>query len=186
MTIPLARKLFTAVEYNRMVEAGILEEDDRLELLDGEILKMSPIGPRHVAAVNRLNRVLSLLLPDIAIISIQNPIILNEDSVPQPDITVLKWRPDFYSQGLPLAEDVLVVIEVSDTSSEKDRVAKIPAYSRAGLTEAWLVDLLNDRIEIYSQPVNGDYQEVRIVQRGQDLVSKTLPQLVLHADDILG
>lgn len=147
---------------------------------------MSPIGSRHVAAVNRLNRLLNLHLANVAIISVQNPVELSEHSEPQPDLTLLKWRDDFYAQALPLPEDVFVVIEVSDTTVEKDRELKIPAYARAGLAEAWLVDLYNDRIEIHSQPNNGVYQEIRIVLRGQDVISKTIPQLVLKADDILG
>jgi Uma2 family endonuclease len=186
MSAQLARKRFTAEEYRLMVDAGVFDEDSRIELIDGEIFEMCPIGPRHVAAVNRLNRLLSLLLADVAIISIQNPIALNESTVPLPDLTLLKWKDDFYKQALASPQDILAVIEVSDTTADKDRLVKIPGYARAQLPEAWLVDLYNDRIEIYSQPLNGIYQEVRIVQRGQELVSKTLPQLKLNADEILG
>ncbi|MGE0130282.1 MAG: Uma2 family endonuclease [Blastocatellales bacterium] len=186
MSVQVARRLITTAEYHKMIEAGVFHEDERLELLDGEIIEMSPIGSRHVAAVNRLNEILGTQLRGIAIISVQNPIELSEHSEPQPDLTVLKRRADFYAEALPLPEDVLVAIEVSDTTVEKDRGLKIPAYARAGLAEAWLVDLFNDRIEIYSQPNNGVYQEIRIVLRGQDAISKTIPQLVLKADDILG
>ncbi|MCI0391257.1 MAG: Uma2 family endonuclease [Acidobacteria bacterium] len=186
MAVQLARRHITTAEYHKMIEAGVFHEDDRLELIDGDLFEMSPIGPRHVAAVNRLNRLLSLQLADFAIISVQNPVELSEYSEPQPDLTLLKWRDDFYAQALPLPEDTLIAIEVSDTTVEKDRGLKIPAYARAGLAEAWLVDLYNDRVEIYSQPNNDVYQEIRIVLRGQDVVSKTIPQIVLKADDILG
>jgi len=169
-----------------MIDAGVFHEDERLELIDGELFEMSPIGPRHVAAVNRLNRLLSLQLANFAIVSVQNPIELSEYSEPQPDLSLLKWRDDFYAHALPLPEDTLIAIEVSDTTVENDRGLKIPAYARAGLAEAWLVDLYNDRVEIYSQPNNDVYQEIRIVLRGQDVVSKTIPQIVLKADDILG
>ncbi|MGH9800435.1 MAG: Uma2 family endonuclease, partial [Blastocatellia bacterium] len=127
-----------------------------------------------------------LLLPDTAIVSVQNPVELDEYSEPQPDITLLKWRDDFYSQSHPTPADILVAIEVSDTTHEKDRSLKLPAYARAGVAESWLVDLFNDRIEIHSQPGGGIYQEVRIVLRDQQLVSKSIPQLQLKAEDILG
>lgn len=186
MSVQLARKLFTTAEYHQMIEAGIFREDDRIELIEGELYPMSPIGPRHAAAVNRLTECLSEQLRAIAIISVQNPVELSEYSEPQPDLTLLKRRADFYSQSLPSPSDVLVAIEVSDTTHEKDRTLKIPAYARAGIAEAWLIDLFNDRIEIHSQPASGIYQETRIVLRGQPVVSKTIPQLQLNADDILG
>lgn len=182
----LARKLFTTIEYHQMIETGVLKEDDRVELIEGEIYEMSPIGSRHAAAVNRLNRFFILLLPDVAIVSVQNPIELSEHSEPEPDLTLLKWRDDFYAQSHPAPADVLMVIEVSDTTHEKDRSLKLPAYARAGIAEAWLVDLYNDRIEIHSQPGGGIYQEVRIVLREQAIVSKAIPQLQLKAEDILG
>lgn len=186
MSVQLARRLITTAEYHKMIEVGVLGEDERLELIDGEIIEMSPIGPRHAAAVNRLNRLLTLRLANVAIVSVQNPVVLSEHSEPQPDLTLLKWRDDFYAQALPLPEDVLVAIEVSDTTVEKDRGLKLPSYARAGLAEAWLIDLYNDRIEIHSQPNNGVYQEIRIVLRGQEAASKTIPQLVLKADEVLG
>lgn len=186
MSAQPARKLFTTAEYHQMIEAGVFKEDDRFELLEGEIYEMSPIGSRHVAAVNRLTRFLSLSLPDVALVSVQNPVELDEYSEPQPDLTLLKLRDDFYAQALPAPADVLVAIEVSDTTHEKDRNLKLPAYARAGIVEAWLVDLYNDHIEIHSQPHKGRYQEIRLVFRGQTTVSKSLPQLALSADDILG
>lgn len=186
MSVQLARKLFTTAEYHQMIETDVFKEGDRLELLEGELYEMSPIGSPHAAAVNRLTRFLILLLADAAIVSVQNPIELSEYSEPQPDLTLLKRRDDFYAQALPAAADVLVAIEVSDTTHEKDRNVKLPAYARAGIAEAWLIDLYNDRIEIHAQPYNGLYQEIRLVFRGQMAVSRSLPQFALSADDILG
>jgi Uma2 family endonuclease len=186
MALQLPRRPFTTAEYHRMIEVGILAEDDRLELLDGEIIEMSPIGPRHVACVNRLNALLSSQTGTIVILSVQNPIQLNDYSEPQPDLALLKPRADFYAQALPAPADVLIVIEVADTSAESDRQVKIPAYARAAIAEAWLVDLASDRIEIYTQPGSGVYQEIRLILRGQDVASKTIPHLKLKADDILG
>lgn len=186
MSVQLARKLFTTAEYHQMIAAGVFDEDERLELIDGEIVEMIPIGPRHAATVNRLNQVLMLQLANIAILSVQNPVELSDFSEPQPDLTLLKRRADFYALALPTVADVLVAIEVADTTVEKDRGAKIPSYARAGVAESWLVDLVSDRIEVYSQPSSGMYQEIRIVLRGQPVISKTIPQLQLNADDILG
>ncbi|MGE0128820.1 MAG: Uma2 family endonuclease [Blastocatellales bacterium] len=186
MSVQLARKLFTTTDYHRMIEAGVFTEDDRVELIDGEIIKMFAIGPRHAACVKRLAEFLIVKVRRFAMVGVQDPVHLNEFSEPEPDITLLKRRPDFYAQGHPLPEDILIAIEVSDTSVEKDRDLKIPAYARAGIPEAWLVDLLNDRIEVHTQPEQGVYQGVRIVLRGHKVVSRAIPQLKLKADDILG
>ena len=169
-----------------MIEVGILDEDDRLELLEGEIIAMSPIGPRHVACVNKLTALLSSRIGNAAILSVQNPIHVSDYSEPQPDLALLKPRADFYAQTLPSPADVLVVIEVADTSADKDRASKLPAYARAEIAEAWLVDLANNRIEIYTQPTQGIYQEIRLVLRDQEVVSMTVPRLTLKAADLLG
>lgn len=186
MSAQPARKLITTTEYHQMIEAGILGEDDRIELIDGEFSKLSPISPRHAAIVCRLNEILNNQFRDTAIVSVQNPVELSQYSEPEPDITLLKRRADYYAESHPSPSDVLVVIEVADTSLQKDRDLKLPAYARAGIAEVWLIDLHNDRIEIHSQPGGGIYQEVRIVLRGQPVVSKAIPQLQLNADDILG
>lgn len=186
MSLQLPRRPFTTAEYHRLIELGIFTEDDRLELLEGEIIEMSPIGPRHVACVNRLNTLLSSQVGAMAIVSVQNPIQLDDDSEPQPDLVLLKSRADFYAHALPSPIDVLIVIEVADTSAESDRQVKLPAYARAAIVEAWLVDLASDRVEVYTQPGSGVYQEIRLILRGQDVISKALPSLKLKADDILG
>lgn len=181
-----ARKLFTVTEYHQMIEAGVLKEDDRIELLNGEIIEMSPIGPLHASSVKRLIAVLSARIKKWAILDVQDPIHLSEYSEPQPDLVLLKPRADFYATSHPTPEEVLIVIEVSDSTVEKDRRTKIPAYALAGIPEAWLIDLVEDRIEVHSKPYNGVFQEVRIIQRGQKVISNALPQLKLKADEILG
>lgn len=186
MSAQPARKLFTTAEYHQMLEAGILNEDDRVELIEGELYEMSPIGSRHAAAVNRLTEILGEQLRGIVIVSVQNPIELSEYSEPQPDLTLLKRRDDFYSHSHPTPADILVAIEVSDTTHERDRSLKLPTYAGAGVAETWLVDLFNDRIEVHSQPAGGIYQEIKIILRDQPLVSKSIPQLQLKAEDILG
>lgn len=186
MSLPLPRRPFTTAEYHRLLEVGILTEDDRVELIDGEIIEMAPIGPRHTACVKRLAAFLIRKVKQNAVVGVQDPIQLDDYSEPQPDISVLKWRADFYAQGHPTPQDVLIAIEVADTTLESDQVVKLPSYARAGIAEAWLVDLVNDRLEIHSSPTSGVYQEVRLVLRGQKVISKTIPQLKLKADDILG
>lgn len=181
-----ARKLFTVTEYHQMIEAGVLKEGDRVELFNGEIIEMSPIGPRHASHVDRLNELLVEKIRKSVIVRIQSPIVLNDYSEPQPDLTLLKRQADFYATSHPTPTDVIVVIEVSDSTVENDRRAKIPAYALAGIPEAWLIDLVNDRIEVHSNPYNGVYQEVRIIQRGQKIISASLPQLKLSAEEILG
>lgn len=184
-SVQLAHHLFTVADYHRMLESGVLNEDSQVELLNGEIIKMSPIGKRHSARVNRLNKLLSTELDPALVIGVQDPIQLDDYSEPQPDLSVLKARDDFYESAPPLPADVLVLIEVADSSAAVDREVKLPAYAQAGVAEVWLVDLTKDRIEVHSNPHNGVYQEVRIVQRGQEVISTTLPQLKLKADDIL-
>ncbi|MBS1809493.1 MAG: Uma2 family endonuclease [Acidobacteria bacterium] len=186
MTAQLARYPFTVHEYHRLREAHIFQEDDRIELIDGEIIKMAPIGPRHAACVNRLAEFLRDKTRKAALVTVQNPIELDDYSEPQPDIALVKRRTDFYASGHPTPDDTLVAIEVADTTTDSDRQIKLPSYARAGIQEAWLVDLPNDRIEIHSNPASGIYQEVRIVLRGQKVISPAFPNLKLKADDVLG
>ncbi len=186
MSALLARRPFTTTEYHRLLETGFFTEDDRVELLDGEIIAMSPIGPKHAGCVNRLISYLSQKIGKIALVAAQNPVWLNEYSEPQPDISLLKPRPDFYMMSHPTPQDILVAIEVADSTLESDRLIKFPKYAQAGIPEAWLVDLVNDRIEIHALPNEGIYQEVRFVLRHQKIVSRILPNLKLKAEDILG
>src|SRR5215211_5706994 len=116
MSVQIAKRCFTVAQYNRMGEAGILTEDDRVELIEGEIIEMSPIGRRHAACVGRLTNLFSKLLAERAIVWIQNPIVLNDYAEPQPDVALLVRREDFYERSLPAPDDVLLIVEVSDTT----------------------------------------------------------------------
>lgn len=169
-----------------MAEVGILSEDDRVELIEGEIVKMSPIGSRHAACVDRLNRLLNRLTDLSAIVRVQSPILLNGNSEPEPDISLLRSRDDFYTGGHPMPDDVLLLIEVADTSVERDLETKLPLYARAGIPEAWLVNLTAETIEVNSRPDSGEYRETVRVKRGETVTSRTIPGLEVAADDILG
>lgn len=138
MSTLLPRRPFTTAEYHRMTEAGVLTEDDHVELIDGEIVQMAAIGPRHAACVKRLAEFLIVKVRRWAMVGVQDPIQLNDYSEPEPDISLLKRRADFYAQSHPTPAEVLVAIEVAISTVESDRTAKLPIYARAGISEAWL------------------------------------------------
>jgi len=186
MSVQYKKHFFNVDEYYRMAEVGLLSEDDRVELIEGEIVEMSPIGRAHAGTVNRLNKYLNRKLDDGVIVSIQNPVRLNDFSEPQPDLALLKLRKDFYANSHPGPEDVLVVIEVADTTVNYDRNVKLPLYARAGILEAWLMVLAKGVIEIHSQPRNGKYQKVQRLKRGKTLVSSAIPGFSCKVEDLLG
>lgn len=178
------KRLFSAEEYRRLVEAGILSEDDRVELIEGEIVEMAAMGSRHAACVDRLNKLLGQRVAEETIVRVQSPIRLSERTEPEPDLALLRPRDDFYAGGHPGPEDVLLVVEVAETSVEYDSEVKLPLYARAGIPEAWLVDLPKERIEAHSRPVDGEYREITRARRAETVSSKTAPGL--SAADILG
>lgn len=182
--VTLQRRLFTVVEYARMLTAGILSEDDRVELIDGEVRVMSPIGPLHAAMVDRLNRLIVLLCANSTIVRVQSAIQLNDYTEPQPDIAVLQPRDDFYAQAHPLAVAVLLVIEVADTSINYDREEKLPRYAMSGIPEAWLIDVHQQVVEQYTQPRNGKYRNKLALERGDTLSAQSVSGLRLAIDDL--
>ena len=186
MSVQIAKRWFTVAQFNRMGEAGILTEDDRVELIAGEIIEISPIGKRHAACVDRLVELFSERLQRRAIIRVQSPIVLDDYSEPQPDIALLKRREDFYESALPAPEDVLLVVEVSDTTLEYDRQVKVPLYARAGIMEVWVVNLMDEQVEIYTNPTGGAYQSRRQLARRESFNSQAALNLALSVDDILG
>ncbi len=181
----LNQRLLTVEEYHRMAEAGILTEDDRVELLAGMIIPMSPIGSRHSNVVNRLNRVFSLHLADLAVASIQNPVQLSDKSEPEPDLALLTPPIEQYDDRLARPEDILLLVEVADSSYEKDQEVKVPLYAAAAIPEVWLVDLQKDCIEVYTEPKDGAYSLRRLIRRGENL---TLPikEQAVPVEDVLG
>lgn len=186
MTVQVARRLFTVEEYHKLAEAGILVEDDRVELIDGEIVEMSPIGSRHQACVDWLTRECSGRLRHAAIVRVQGPIRTGDRSEPQPDVALLRPRQDFYAQEHPGPADVLLVIEVADTTADYDRHTKLPLYARAGIPEAWLINFPGGRIEVHREPSPDGYKLVRYVTRGENLAPLSFPDLDLAVDELLG
>ena len=161
------RHRWTVAEYHRMGEVGLLNEDSRVELIDGEIVEMAPIGSSHGGNVNRFIRLFSKIVGDKAIVSAQNPVVLGGYSEPEPDIALLRWRADDYVQSHPHPEDVLLLIEVSDSTLRYDRDVKIPLYAKNGIPEVWLLDIPNRQLEIYREPTNGEYQQRDCRQTGK-------------------
>lgn len=186
MALPVPKHLFTVDEYYRMYEAGIFSEDDRVELIDGEIVEMSPIGRSHAACVDRLTKLFVLHLRDDAIVRVQGPIRLDNRSEPQPDIALLRARDDFYASGHPGPADVLLVVEVADTTLDYDREIKARRYARAGIPEYWLVDLTGEAIEVYSEPGKSRYGLLRLLERGERVSSQTISGLTPDVNAILG
>ncbi|HKW39882.1 MAG TPA: Uma2 family endonuclease, partial [Gemmatimonadales bacterium] len=186
MSAPFTTRRFTVEEYHRMAEAGVLHEDDRVELLDGQIVVMSPIGTRHAAAVGRLTRLFSERTGDRAIVWVQNPIVIGRYWEPQPDLCLLRPRADFYAAAHPRPEDVLLAVEVADATAEEDRQRKLPEYARAGIPEAWLVDLAHDTIEDHRDPGAEGYGAVKVLRRGDTLVLLVVPTAPIAADEVLG
>lgn len=182
MAEPL-KKLFTVSEYHSMAETGILAEEDRFELIEGEIYRMAPIGSRHAGCVNRLNH---LLQGTRAILAPQNPVILNDFSEPQPDMALLRWRDDFYSSSHPNPDDILLLVEVADTSVGFDRRVKVPVYARRGIREVWLVDLTKSTVEVNRRPSQTGFGDVRKLRKGDRISPLAFPDLELNVSDILG
>lgn len=182
MAVQILRWQFTVADFARMLEVGFFTEDDRVELIDGEVRVMSPIGPRHAAFVKRLNAVLNRQLGDAAIISVQDPIQLTDYTEPQPDLAVLRPRDDFYMNAHPQPTDVLIVIEVAESSLDYDREEKVPRYAQAFITEVWLIDIEAATITQYTQPDGTQYQQTQILSRLQTLVSEAISSLQLSLE----
>ncbi len=182
----LLKRLFTVKEYHLMVDAGILKEDDRVELIKGEIVQMSPIGRFHAACVKRLAELFILRLAQLITVGVQDPIELDDNSEPQPDLALLRRRGDFYQSGHPQPEDILLIIEVADTTVESDREVKIPLYASSGIVEVWLVNIPAECIEVYRQPSGNGYQNVQVFGRGQSIFVEAFPDVNFTVDEILG
>ncbi len=177
---------FTVAEFTQLIDVGIFPEDERVELIEGEIIHMAPIGHRHVECVNRLNLILApLLAAHQVIVSIQNPILLDDYSQPQPDLVVARYRQDIYKGTLPTPADILFLVEVSDSSDEYDRNEKLPVYARAGIPETWLIDLNRGVIEVYRTPGPDGYREMRRWLGNERISPALLPDFDVSVSDLL-
>ncbi|QYX29811.1 Uma2 family endonuclease [Sphaerospermopsis torques-reginae] len=184
MVVQLLRHQFTVKQFHKMAESGILSENDRVELIRGEMIDMSPIGTRHSGCVLFLTNLLALLLGGRALINVQNPVELDEISEPQPDIALLKPRPDFYRNSHPQPEDIFLIIEVADTTVKYDRQVKIPLYAEANIPEVWLIDVNQEIIEVYRHPHQGIYQYIQTLEKNQSLSILAFPGVSINVSEI--
>lgn len=176
------RRRFTVDEYHRMAEVGILSEDERVELLEGDVVEMSPVGDRHVEAVNRCaDGFAVLLVARRARLSTQNPVRLGRHNEPQPDVALLPPA----VLGAPRLGEVLLAIEVADSSVDDDRATKVPMYARAGIPETWLLNVHDGALEVYREPGPGGYARTYTLRPDQQVAPEAFPDVVLRVTDLL-
>jgi Uma2 family endonuclease len=181
----VATRRFSVEEYHRMAEAGILKPDDRVELLDGDIIPMAPMSSRHAAVVSKIGRWLSRKLADHALIRTQLPVRLDDYSEPEPDIALVRFRENDYADAHPAPADIFLLVEVAQSSLTFDREIKIPQYARAGVSEVWLFNLEHQHVECFSEPGPRGYAVTRIVRRGATLAPHAFPHASANLDDLL-
>ena len=184
MATPIPRRKFTVEQYYQMAETGILAPDERVELLEGEIISMAPIGARHLLCVNRLTKYLNRQLDDSIMVNVQNPIRLTDFSEPEPDISLIKDAEQL--TDVPSSAATILAIEVADSTLDRDRSIKQKIYANAKIPEYWIVNLPEDVVEVYRTPAGDEYQEVKVLTRHESISPLLLPDLLLSADKILG
>jgi Uma2 family endonuclease len=185
MHVETTKKLFTVDEYYRMAEVGILGPEDRVELIDGEIIQMSPIGARHLGCVNRANRLFAAAFGVRVVVSVQNPLQLSNYTEPEPDIVLLKPRADEYAGKKPFAEDALLVLEVAETTLKYDRDVKAPRYAAAGVPEVWIENLNEDVLLVYRDPAGRSYRTSLTLRRGDSVSVGALADVAFPVDQLL-
>lgn len=185
MAAEIQRRLFTINDCYKMVEVGILRPEERVELIHGEIVRMSPIGTRHSAVVDRANRAFVRLAGDNAIVRVQSTAVLDEFCAPEPDLALLRPRDDFYVHKHPAGPDILLIVEVADSSLEYDTSVKAEMYAILGVPEYWVVDLRNNRLLAYSDALKDCYRTVREFHRGETLAPQFLQDCRLAVDVLL-
>jgi Uma2 family endonuclease len=180
------RRLFTVDDYYRMAEAGILKPEDRVELIEGEIVEMSPIGNRHAGCVNRATDLFTFLFRGKAIVTVQNPARLNKYNEPQPDLILAKPRADYYASKHPTGEDIFLMVEIADTTLRKDRNIKLPIYARLGVPEVWIGDLQHDQLLVFRDAEGGSYKTSLTLHRGESVSVAAFPKISFKVEDLLG
>jgi len=188
--VQVSRWAFSTADYHRMGEAGIFKPGVRVELIDGEVRIMSPIGALHAGIISALIAVIVPQVGKTATVFVQSPVQLNDYTEPEPDFLLLRTRDDYYRSALPQAADVLLLIEVSDTTLAYDRQEKLPGYARAGIPEVWLAVADSDRekqvVERYTDPQDNQYATKQTFKRGQSISILALPQITITVDSIFG
>jgi Uma2 family endonuclease len=185
MAVEIARHRFNLAEYHAMIEHGILTKRDKVELIAGEIVEKMTIGVSHVGCVNILNHFFSTRLGERAIVAVQQPVAIPPNSQPEPDITLLLPRKDFYGTKYAYPEDVLLLVEVADSSPRFDRLVKLPIYAKAGIAEVWIVDVVEKSVETYAEPAEGGYARLRVARGDDELSPAAFRDIRFTAREIL-
>lgn len=186
MAVEPLKKRFTCSDYHAMADAGIFAADDRVELIEGEIYERTPIGNRHAGCVNRFTTFFTEGLAGRVIVSVQNPVQLNDFSEPQPDIAIVRRREDFYSTSHPTVQDIFLVVEAADASLEYDKRLKLPVYARNGIAESWLAVLTQRVLLVHRDPSPEGYRQVLVLRPGETVTPLAFPDLVLDVSALLG
>ena len=186
MVLQTIRRQITVEEYHRMGEAGIFRDNERLELIDGEIVKMTPIGSRHAHCVNRMTEFLITHLGSRAMVSIQNPVCLGKYSEPQPDIAIIKRSEREYITRHPGVSDVYLIIEFAESSIDFDHDVKLPIYAKAGIHEVWIVDLVSECVEIYQEPTSAGYKQMNTKKTSDTFSPSSFSDITVTVNRVLG
>ena len=186
METEVVRKLFTVDEYHRMGEAGVFHPEARLELIEGEIIEMSPVGDRHIVCVNRANALFGSRLGGKLMVSVQNPVRLSRYTEPQPDIVLAPWRDDFYASERLSAGHTVLVVEISDSTVRYDRNRKMPLYAQSGVPELWIENLQEDVILVYRDPGPKTFSTSLVFHRGESFSLTAFPDVAFTVDELLG
>jgi len=176
---------FSVGEYYAMADAGILRLDERVELLDGDVVAMTAVSSRHAACIDWFSRTLILALVEATIVRVQGPVRLDDDNEPEPDVVLLRRRDDYYATGHPGPDDVLLLIEVADSTLEFDRNVKLRLYAQAGIPEVWISNLRNRRVESYTDPTEDGYATVRYFEAGSSVTPLNFPDIALEVERII-
>jgi Uma2 family endonuclease len=178
------RHRFTVAEYHRMAETGMFASDARVELIEGEIIDTPPIGSPHAGTVGFLGKRFERAAGDYAFVFVQNPIFLDMDNEPQPDLMLLRPRPDFYRSAHPTPADVFLIVEVADTSLAYDTQIKLPLYALYGIPEVWLADVPNRRFMVHRNPTRTGYQDVQTLTDLSAVTPLLLPGVSIDLSDL--
>ncbi len=184
MNVQVNHRLLTNTEYHKMIAAGILHEDEHLELIQGKLIQMSPIGAKHAACLRHVDKLLNSIVSEQVLISTQNPIVLGDGTEPEPDIALLKMREDFYARAHPTPKDIYFLIEIADYSLDYDRQIKVPIYAKTGIAQVWIIDVNDPKIIVHDNPLLGSYQNTKTYTHGN--LELPLPNKeTLNVDNLL-
>ena len=186
MSLSLITRKFTVEEYEKMTTQGIIKPDEKVELIRGEIIKMSPMGTRHAASIYRLTQLFYRKFGGLILLGVQNPIRLNNNSQPEPDLSLLIPRSDFYVAAHPCPQDIYLIIEISDSTLDYDRYTKIPLYAEANIKEVWIINLKEECLEVYRHPLEGSYQNIQKYSINKRVFVTSFPDIEFTIAEILG